>query len=304
MIRKILFADLCLLFVALIWGLNPPVMKLALYDVTPMVFNALRMFVAAIASGIILYATRSYKRFAPGDLWKLIKYSLIGYAGFQILLISRLRYTSSTNSALIFALLPVSVLLIGRFSKAEKVSKAVLVGISVSLGGVLLIIINTGQSFSLANNNLIGSMLLLIGQGFYGYYTVFSKDMLDKYSINQVSFFVILFTCIFFLVVAIPDLWRTNLSQITSRALVCSLFSGVLSVSVGNFLWIWGTTIIGSTRTAVYSNVSPVFAAIGGYILLGETITLLQVIGGVIIFVGLYLSKESPPATEIAIQPE
>lgn len=294
MTQKTIYANLCLLFVAFIWGFNPPVMKLGLQDLTPMLYNALRMFIAAVAAGVLLFATHSYKRFTSSDLWKLAKCSLIGYGAFQLLLVLGLRYTSSTNSALIFSLLPVSVFLINRFSKNEQTSKAVLIGIAVSFAGVVLIIISTGQGLNLANSDLLGAVLLLIGQAFYGYYTVFSKEMLAKYSVYQISFFVILFTSLLFFLLSLPELWTATYNQITARSLFSALFSGVLPVCMGNFFWIWGTTIIGSTRTAIYSNVSPIFAALGGYLLLGENVTLLQIIGGIIIFAGLYLTKDSP----------
>lgn len=47
-------------------------------------------------------------------------------------------------------------------------------------------------------------------------------------------------------------------------------FSGVLALCLCNFLWIWGTGVIGTARVAIFNNVSPVFAVATAYFLLGE----------------------------------
>ncbi|MFY9174496.1 MAG: DMT family transporter [Peptococcia bacterium] len=290
MSMKKFYANLGLLFVALTWGLNPPVMKVGLLDMPPFTYNALRILIAAISAGVLLYFSGTYKKFEPSDLRKLLKYSLIGYCGFQLLLIIGLRFTNSTNSALIFSLLPLSVAIINRVCKNEKVAKSFIIGVTLSLIGVILIISNSGLGFTPNNLGVLGDLILLIGQGFYAYYTVFSKELQHKYSLFQISFFVILANSVLFLLLAIPELVQHSLRQVTTAAFLSALFSGVLPVCLGNFFWIWGTTIIGSTKVSAYSNLTPIFAAIGGYLFLDEKITILQVVGGLIIIGGFSLA--------------
>lgn len=71
-------------------------------------------------------------------------------------------------------------------------------------------------------------------------------------------------------------------------------YSGILGICVGNFLWVWGVGKIGSARTSLFGNISPVFAVASGYLLLGEEFGLLQLVGAVVIFWGVYRARSAP----------
>ena len=58
-----------------------------------------------------------------------------------------------------------------------------------------------------------------------------------------------------------------------------------------NFLWIWGTGIIGTSRVAIFNNLSPVFAVITAYLLLGETFGIVQTVGAAGVFAGVYITR-------------
>jgi len=48
---------------------------------------------------------------------------------------------------------------------------------------------------------------------------------------------------------------------------------------------------VGNSKTAIYGNITPVFAVISAYILLSEKLTLLQIMGALVIFIGVYLTR-------------
>jgi len=48
---------------------------------------------------------------------------------------------------------------------------------------------------------------------------------------------------------------------------------------------------VGNSKTAIFGNITPVFAVISAYIFLSEKLTLLQMIGALIIFAGVYLTR-------------
>ncbi|MBU2699300.1 drug/metabolite transporter (DMT)-like permease [Sporomusaceae bacterium BoRhaA] len=83
------------------------------------------------------------------------------------------------------------------------------------------------------------------------------------------------------------------ISQYHAKWMVLHAFFEIFAICIGNFMWIWGIGKIGSNRTAIYNNLSPIFAIITGYFLLGETIELWQLIGGVAVLWGVYLMRKS-----------
>jgi drug/metabolite transporter (DMT)-like permease len=91
--------------------------------------------------------------------------------------------------------------------------------------------------------------------------------------------------------VAIPDILHQDWAAVTPQAWLAVLYAGVLASAVGNVLWNTGVGRVGNTGTAVYTNVTPLFAIAAAWFLLGERITWVQVIGGIVVLAGLRLMQ-------------
>lgn len=280
-----------LIFVAFIWGMNPPIMKLGLMYVPAMAYNAARMMVALIAVWVALIFSKTYRPFEPGDFKKIFLVGVVGFFLFQVFFTLGVERTTAGNTSLILALLPVSVAIINKVFKNENISKYVALGILATLLGVLLIVIGSDSKLSLAGNHVLGIAILLLAQAAYGYYTVFSRELLEKYSTYQVTAYVILFSSVFFFLTALNEMKDFNWFAIPWPGWASIIFSGLFPLGIGNFLWIWGLGKVGSTKASLYNNLSPVFAVAAGYVVLDEKFGWLQCIGAIVIFIGLYLTK-------------
>lgn len=291
------FVYAVLVFVAFVWGLNPPIMKLGLMYVPAMSYNAARMIVALIAVWIALACSRTYRPFAKGDLFKAFLVGTVGFFLFQIFLTLGVQRTTAGNTSLILALLPVSVAIINKVCKIEDISKTVAAGILATMLGVVLIVLGSNSKLSLDDSHVIGILILLLAQATYGYYTVFSRELLAKYSTYQVTAYVILFSTFFFCLISLNEMVAIDWLQIPFPGWASIIFSGLFPLGIGNFLWIWGLGKVGSTKASLYNNLSPVFAVMAGYVILGETFGLLQCAGAAVIFAGLYLTKTDAKTT-------
>lgn len=72
-----------------------------------------------------------------------------------------------------------------------------------------------------------------------------------------------------------------------------SLFAAVSTVLAVSMLW-WGINLIGPSRTAILGSFEPVFSIVLAVLLLGERLWPLQVVGGVLILVGMFLVQWHP----------
>lgn len=289
--KRLLYIEGVLLFVAFIWGVNPPIMKIGLAFVPPLAYNALRMVLAVVFACIVLKLTGVYRPIAREDWTKIGLVSVAGFFVFQLFFTVGVERTTSGNASLLLGLLPVSVAVINRIWGIEEISLPVLTGIGVTLAGVVLIVVGSGKSLSLDNNHLIGALMLLMAQTGYGYYTVFSKDLTLRYSSYQITAYVMVITTGLFVAVAIPQLSALEWGQIPVKAWLSIVYSGIFGLCVGNFLWIWGIGKLGSTKASLYNNLSPVFAILTGYLFLDEVFGWLQFAGAIVIFTGLYITR-------------
>lgn len=289
--KKTHLAEILLLMVAIVWGINPPIIKFGLQFIPPQPYNVARLIVASIVALIALWLSGSYRRVERADRWKFFCVSTFGFLVFQFFFTEGIQRTTSGNASFMLCLMPVSVLLLNKFFGLETITRAVVVGIACSISGVALIVIGAGREVSLAGNHLLGTLFILVSQAGYAYYTVFSKELLERYSAYQVTAYLMLITTALLLAVSVPDVLRVRWGDVPAAAWSSILFSGILALCVCNFLWIWGTVVIGTSRVAIFNNVSPVFAVITGYFLLGETFGLLQVAGAMCVFAGVYITR-------------
>lgn len=289
--KRLLYIEGVLLFVAFLWGINPPVMKLGLAFVPPLAYNALRMLLALAFCCVVLQISGVYRPVEREDWKKFGLVSIAGFFVFQLFFTVGVEHTTSGNASLLLGLLPVSVAVINIVWKIEDISLTVLAGIGVTLAGVCLIVAGSGKAISLDNEHLIGALMLLMAQTGYGYYTVFSKELTLRYSSYQIIAYVMAITTGLFVLVAIPQLFSLEWERIPAAAWLSICYSGIFGLCVGNFLWVWGIGKLGSTKASLYNNLSPVFAILTGYLFLGEVFGGLQMAGAAVIFIGLYITR-------------
>ena len=289
--QKTLFAEFVLVLVAIVWGINPPVIKLGLQFLPPQPYNLARLVVASLVALIALWLSGTYRRPTRPDLWKLLRISAFGFFVFQIFITEGLLRTTAGNASFIMCLLPVGVMLLNKVFGLETITRAVVAGIACSISGVTLIVLGTGKEFSLAGHHLLGTLFVLASQAGYAYYTVFSKDLQARYSTYQITAGLMLFTTVLLLAATLPEAVAVNWLEVPAIAWGSVLFSGILALCLCNFLWIWGTGVLGTSRVAIFNNISPVFAVITAYFLLGETFGLLQSLGAAFVFAGVYITR-------------
>ena len=289
--NKTHLAELILLLVAIIWGINPPIIKLGLQFIAPQPYNVARMLVASVFALIALWLSGSYRRVDRADLWRLTKLSALGFFVFQIFFTEGILRTTAGNASFMLCLMPVSVLLINKVFGLETITRPVVVGIACSISGIALIVVGTGREVSLSSDHLLGTLFILCSQAGYAYYTVFSKELLARYSSYQVSAYLMVITSAMLLAVTAPEVTRVAWLELPLAAWTSVLFSAVLALCLANILWIWGTGVIGTSRAAIFNNLSPVFAVITGYLLLGETFGPLQAAGAAFVFAGVYITR-------------
>lgn len=279
-----------LVFVAFLWGLNPPVMKVGLLYVEPMAYNAIRMVVALGGGWFVMRRLAVWLPLARRD-WRDMAICSLGFFFFQIFFTAGVQRTTAGNASLILGCLPVSIALINHLHRLEAIRPSVLAGIVISIIGVVTMVAGTGKSVSMGGEHVLGAAMLLLAQFSYGYYTVFSRRLLAVYSAYQVTAYILLLSTALFVVVAVPSLSATVWQAIPLAGWGSIVYSGLFPLCIGNCLWIWGAGRLGSTKASLYNNLPPVFAVAVGYLFLGEAFGWLQGLGAAVIFTGLYVAK-------------
>jgi drug/metabolite transporter (DMT)-like permease len=91
--------------------------------------------------------------------------------------------------------------------------------------------------------------------------------------------------------------WRTGILHLVEPQLIFGLlYLGIFPSVLALIFWNKGVAEIGPSRASIFLNLLPVFTIIGAVLFLGETVSMFQLIGGIVVVVGVYLSTKETPA--------
>jgi drug/metabolite transporter (DMT)-like permease len=89
---------------------------------------------------------------------------------------------------------------------------------------------------------------------------------------------------------------RTGWAAISTTSWLLMAASSLLALSFAYMVWYTAVQKMGSARTALYSNLTPIVAMIVAALWLGEQITRQQVFGTVLILSGLAVTRLRVPS--------
>jgi len=280
--------DLLLLLMTLIWGSNFTVIKYSLEDLLPLSFNALRFTLASAAMLVLALAMRNRVELAPGDGRKLFLLGLLGNTCYQSMFIIGMAHTRAGNAALILATTPLFTAILGRLRKHEYFAVRGVVGLLLAFAGIVMIVISGRGEVSMGET-LVGDSLLVGSTLCWSLYTVGSKQLVHRYGSMKATTIMMTSGTPFLLAVCAPSLIRQDWSRVRPLAWAGLAFSGLFAIALAYLIWSYGVRTIGSTRTAIYSNITPIVAMLVAWPALGESPGVGQILGAVVIFAGVYL---------------
>ncbi len=290
--------DLALLLVAVLWGFNMPVMKYGMGHMPPLAFNWLRFTLSVPAAWMLVLTGRKNTRSIPKSDWKPLFGIGFAFFAFIWLFTTGLSKTTAGNTAILMGLLPLGVVFWNRILRGETLSSRMYVGILLSLVGALIVVFWSGREVSLKSQHILGDLILLLGVLANGYFMAGSKALTEKSPPTLVATYCFTIAFALLSVVSIPSLLQVNWHTLTRVDYLAIFYCGPVALTITNFLWIWGVSKIGSTRTSVFNNLQLVFAITGGVAFLGEGLDMKMLLGALVIFTGVYLCRTGKLSTE------
>jgi drug/metabolite transporter (DMT)-like permease len=292
------WADFNLFSVAVLWGINAPVMKYGITQIDPFVFNAFRLSVSAIALyGCLLLENRRHRDKPKTKshrhlVWWVIGFGFLSGAVYQITFLTGIFRTTAGNAALIMSSCPMWTAGLAVLTTNERLSRTAWLGLTVTLIGTMLVIAQKGE-FSTSGVNLAGNLIVLAAALAWSVASVVSKPLLNHISAIRLAFFSIIVTLPLHWLLATPNLQNDFAPAFEPWTIAAILFSGIFSTGVAYAMWNYGVQKLGAPHAAIYQNVIPLVAVVSAWWMIGETPLMFQIWGGVLIIGGLVLMRRS-----------
>jgi drug/metabolite transporter (DMT)-like permease len=281
--------DISLIFMAMIWGVNYVVVKFATTVLPALSFNAIRVIIAAIILVCVVVVR--------GDGWPtrrqslgLIALGVLGNGIYQILFIQGVSRTRAGDASLVMAATPAFIALIGRMRGVERVGGRGWTGIFLSILGIAFV---SGASLMshAGGGSIVGDLLIIAASFCWAIYTVLLKPYTHATDGVTLSALTMVGGAIVFSVVGFTAVTSTNWTAAPASAYGAIAYSGLGALVIAYFFWYRGIRVLGPTRTAMYSNLQPIFAVLVAWLVLGEIPTVWQGVGAASIMSGLLLAR-------------
>ena len=273
--------------VAVIWGVNVPVMKAGLQEVDPFFFNAARLTLSAVALGLLEAVERRGRPEVVTPWGKVIGLGLLSSLAYQVLFLLGMDATSAGNTAIIVASGPLWTAIIESAMGVDRHGARAWGALAVAFVGTALVTL-TGVDDPSGGATLFGNLVMLAAMGTWALATVLSRPLLETFPATRLAFLAVLVSLPGHWALALPGL---DLASVERPGFVAStiVYSGVLSTGIAYSLWNRSVRELGAARTAAFSNLVPVVALTVAWVYLGEQPRALQLAGGALVVAGLLM---------------
>ncbi|MCM3723090.1 DMT family transporter [Solibacillus isronensis] len=283
---------LLLILATLLWGGNFVIGRAVSGDIPPITLAFLRWIVAFLVFFPIAYQRTKKEWSALRQHWGVvIVLALTGVAAFNTLVYIGLHYTTSINASLMNSSTPIIIYILSFIFLKERLTKFQLLGTLLSLAGVLFII--SGGSlqslFSFSFNK--GDLIVLVAVVCWSVYSLLIK----KYAGKLPGYSTFLVTIVIGAIMLLPFAVYEQLT--TSQAIVWNastmgaiIYVGIIASIVAFLSWNTGVVSLGANKAGIYLNFIPLFATIFAVLFLNEQLLLAQVIGGIAVIAGVFIS--------------
>ena len=238
-----------------------------------------------IVIGIMMKKKPSLKKIKRNITYLLLSGTAIGFN--WILLFEAYKNTSITNATLSYYLAPVIVVLLSPLILKERLTlKKVLCVLAAMLG--MFLIVWTGGDGGFYNKELLGIGFGLGAAILYAMVVILNKLIKDlgglETTILQLSFATVILSP-YVLLQGAP-----SFNLLDAKSIILLVLVGLLNTGVAYLLYFSSIQKLESQTVAILSYIDPVSAVVMSAIFLGEKISGLQLIGGILILGGAFVS--------------
>lgn len=279
-----------------------PVAKYGLAIIEPFTFAFFRFM---LASSLLLILTRLKKYDLPidrRDYWRIFLLGVLIIPLNQTLFLLGQSMTAAGHGAFIFVTTPMLIFVLALIHLREQYSHRRLIGAIVALAGVAAIMLS--GDIEVRRRYLMGDLIIFVSVIAWAYYTIIGKPLVRKYGALRITAYALASGSTLYFPFGLYHALRFDYSVVTLAAWGSVVYMAVGLSLVVYVLWYWVLKYMEASRIAIFHNVQPVFATIIAALWLGEQLTGVFLVGGLVVLTGVLIaeskrsSRTSVPAQE------
>ena len=201
-------------------------------------------------------------------------------------------YTQVINASLFNTAIPAIIILLCFLLKIEKTNKYQILGLIISVLGILSIITKLNLEIILSLNFNKGDLIMIGGVISWGLYSSFLKK--KKFTLPLLTLVHILCTLglIFILPQFLYEFSQGQRIDLNLNLLYILIFLALFPSIGSYYCWAGAVSIIGANRAGIFLSLIPLFSTIMAIFFYNEKFQIFHLIGAILIILGLFLSNK------------
>jgi len=276
-----------ILFASLMWSVEPVFAKLSYQNSDFLHTSMVRaVFVTLVALIYVMITNKADFRISRKQFPPLLYVAIVGTVFADLMYFFALTQVPVVNAVVIGHLQPVFIVLMGYILlRGDRLNRFDYLGVLFMILSGLLVSTKTVENFANLKFGSMGDLFVLFATVAWATTTIAARKYLRELNAGVITFYRFLVASVFF------TFYLVFFSYVSVSS-VYQVLVGVV-VGVGTILYYEGLKRIKAAQVSAVELSTPFFAAILGFVVLGEGVTLLQIVGMFLLFVGIYyLSKK------------
>lgn len=287
--RKPSLATLALILAMLLWASSFIALKFAFRTYDPLVVIFGRMLVASICFLVVAKRVTRALQYRRGD-YKLLLFMVLSEPCLYFLFEAKaVENTTASQAGMITAMLPILVMIAAAFFLKERIGGKSWLGAIIAVGGVCWLTLLSAPTED-APNPLLGNFLEFLAMLCAAGYTIALKALTERYTpffltaLQAFAGCLFYFPLLFFPSTKLPQAFHLGPG-------LAILYLGAI-ITLGAYgLYNYGLKHVPANKAASFVNLIPIFSVFMGWLILGETLTIGQIVAGIAIIIGVYLTQ-------------
>lgn len=283
---------LSLIFTMLLWGGTFIAGRLLAGSVDPASAAFLRFLIASAALLVVTRLVDKKLILPPKKMW--LPLTLLGMTGvfsYNVFFFNGLHHISAGRAALIIASTPLVITLFAALFLRERLNAVKSCGVLLSLIGAVTVISN-GHPGSLLSGGFGPGERAMVGCVLsWSAYSLIGRSVLGSISPLAAVCYSSIIGTLLLLVPALREGLPHHLAIFSTAAWGSLLYLGIGGTALGFSFYYQGIKKIGATRAGIFINLVPVFSILLSWLILGESIKSIVLLGGLLVLFGVALTN-------------
>ena len=245
----------------------------------------LRAIVTAVAMVIYLFIFhRKMLKIHWKDFWCFLGTGIASITFFNFCYFKAIMMTSLSVAAVLLYTAPAIVMILSYILFREAFTVRKVIAIVMTFFGCMLVTGMLGQQQAITTTGLLYGLGAGLG---YAFYSIFSRYALEK------GYHSLTITCYTFIVTTVVSVFFTNVSKVSMVVFSSPLYV-MLTVALGlictvapYLLYTLGLQEVDNSHAAIIASIEPVTATVLGFVVFGEDITVVKMMGMILVLGGM-----------------